>query len=306
MTEPLHIRYRPREFEEFVGGEEIKKSILNSLGTIHTYLFHGPRGCGKTTLARLLAQELKVDEFETYEMDAASNRGIDDAKGLKSKVYMKPMTGDRKIYIIDECHQLTKDAQSVLLKILEEPPAHVYFALCTTEIGKMLPTIKSRSTQYQVKPLPRRNLHKLLSWICQEEELQPSKDVYNAILEASEGIPREALILLDKVRGLKDEEALSLIELGTEDRKVIDLCRLLIGGNREKWKEARKILNDIEEAPEIVRRAILGYMNKVSLGEGDPYLPICVIEEFVDNYFDSGKAGLALSVYRACMIKRKN
>jgi len=309
MTEPLHIKYRPRDFGEFIGGEEIKKSILDGLGTTHTYLFHGPRGCGKTTLARLLAQELKVDGFETHEMDAGSSGGIDEIRKLKITAPLRPMVGNRKIYIIDECHLLSKTAMGGSLKLLEEPPKHVFFVLCTTEPNKLLLTIVSRSKagEFRMKPLPRREMHKLLAWICGEEGIQPSKNVYNAILDAGEGIPRDTIGILDKVKGLKDEkEALSLIELGIEDRNIGELCRLLLGGDRDKWKKARETLKGIEEEPETVRRAILGYMNKVSLGDGDPYLPICVIEEFADNYYDSGRAGLVLSVYRACMVKRKN
>jgi len=302
MTKPLHIKYRPQNFEEFFGAKEIVESIRKSLGTTHCYLFHGQRGCGKTTLARLVAHALEVDDFEIHEMDAASTRGIDDAKRLKSGVFRKPMKGKRKMYIIDEVAQLTKDAMSVWLKTLEEPPEYAYFALCTTEVNKVLKTIRSRSAEYQVKPLPRREIHKLLSWVCTEEKIDIKDDVYKALISGSEGIPREALVLLDGVKDLEPELALELIRSGgIGDKNVIDLCRLLLVNEKVKWPQARKILQGIDEEPEKIRRSVLGYMSKVMLGDDSPKLAAMIAEEFLDNVYDSGRAGLSVAVYRACL-----
>ena len=304
MTEPLHIKYRPQEFSEFFGAKEIVESIKKNLGTLHCYLFHGQRGCGKTTLARLIAHALEVDDFEIHEMDAASTRGIDDAKLLKSGVFRKPMKGKRKMYIIDECHKLTSDAQAVWLKTLEEPPEHAFFALCTTEVNKVLRTIRSRSAEYQIKPLSRRDVQELLDWVCKEEGIDIEAEIYKGIVDACEGIPREALVLLDKVKDLEPRLALDLVERGgMEDHNVIELCRLLLFGKKDKWPQARKMLQGIDEEPEKVRRSVLGYMNKVMLGEDHPSLAACIVEELMDNVYDSGQAGLALAVYRACLRK---
>lgn len=303
-NELLSIKYRPQNFKEFFGSDGIKKSILKNLGTVHLYLFHGQKGCGKTTLARLVGYELGVDNFEMHEMDAASHRGIDDAKTLRSGIFMKPMRGERKMYIIDECHMLTREAAPVWLKPTEEPPEHVYFAFCTTEIGKVLPTIRSRAKagEYQVKSLSRREMHGLLSWVCVEEKLDVDKDVYNAVLAGGEGIPRDTLGLLEKVKGLTKGQALELaIAGGMEDISVLELCRLLLDVKTSRWARARKILQGIDEEPEKVRRAVLGYMSKVMLGEDIPRAAAIVCEEFADNLFDTGRSGLALAVYRCCL-----
>ena len=308
MNEPLSLRYRPRSFDEFFGSKEIKESILKNLGTVHLYLLHGERGCGKTSLARLIACELGVDDFEVHEFDATSKRGIDDAKALRWTIYTKPMRGKRKMYIFDEVHMLTREAFSVWLKPMEEPPEHVYFALCTTNVAKVLPTIRSRARagEYLVRPLVRRDAHALLSWICTEEKLDVDKDVYKAVLSAGEGIPRDTIGLLEKVKGLGREQALDLIVVGgMGDGKVIDLCRLLLASKANKWEKAKVLLRGIEEEPEGVRLGMLKYMSKAMLGEGDSRLAAMIAEEFEGNFYDSGRAGLNLATYRSCLLTDK-
>lgn len=305
LNDPMSIRYRPRSFDEFFGNREIKESILKNIGTVHLYLLHGERGCGKTTLARLIAYELEVDDFEIHEFDAASHRKIDDARALKPGMFTRPFKGKRKMYIIDECHMLTYEAISVWLKVTEEPPAHVYFVFCTTEVSKVIDTIRSRAAagMYRLKPLDRRDVHGLLSWICVEEKLDVDKDVYKAILSAGEGIPRDTVGILEKVKGLKRDEALELIAGGgIEEGGVMDLCRLLLANKTGKWNKAKEILRDLEEEPEIVRRAVLGYMAKAMVGEGDSRLAAMIVEEFADNFYDSGRAGLRVAMYRSCFL----
>lgn len=308
MTEPLAIKYRPKTFDEFFGGREIKESILKGLGTTHVYLMHGKMGCGKTTLARLVARELEVDEFEIHEIDAASNRTIDDARRLKSAICRRPMAGDRKIYIIDECQGLLALTQDALLKTLEEPPDYVYFVLCTTEFGKVVPTIRSRAKAgtYEVKPLSRREMHGLLSRVCTEEGIDLDRDVYNALVGGGEGIPRDTLGLLDKVCGMAAKDALVLISAGgIDDHNVLELCRTLLDHKKDKWKRCREILQGITEEPETVRRGVLGYMTKVMVGEDNPKAAAVISDEFLDNFFASGKAGLILAAYRSCLILEK-
>lgn len=299
----LDLKYRPQSFEEFCGNETVLKSIRASLGTVHRYLFHGLRGCGKTTLARLVAKELGANEFDIYELDAASNRGIAEVKTLKAAVPLHSLSGSCKVYIIDECHQLTGDAKDALLKTLEEPPSHVYFILCTTEVGKVTQTIRSRTKagEYELRPLHRRDLSELLDKVAKAEGLSLSPAVNRGLLAASEGIPRELLGLLEKVKSCSDEEAVELLQHGvliSADAKM--LIDHLMGGSR--WPEVRKVLMALKDSPEDVRRSIFGYMTKVLLGSDRPNeVAAVVIEELSRPFYNSeleNRAMLALAIYR--------
>ena len=157
----LYRRYRPIKLEDVVGQEQVTKPLINALknGKInHAYLLIGPRGCGKTSVARILAHavngfdyQLEDNYVDIIEIDGASNRGIDNIRELRDKAMIAPTNGKYKIYIIDEVHMLTKEAFNALLKILEEPPAHVIFIMATTDAHKVPVTITSRAQSYSFK-----------------------------------------------------------------------------------------------------------------------------------------------------------
>jgi len=294
---PLHLEYRPQNFKEFIGGEAIKESIMSGLDRTQTYLFYGQRGCGKTTLARLIADLLKIDKVDIYELDAADKTSVDDARRLKATVYYSPMAGDKKIYIIDEVHRLSGNAMDSLLKTLEEPPLHCIFVLCTTELGKVSRTIKSRSKIYEVKPLTLVNSGKLIDWVCKEEEIKLSEDVRKFLIDLCEGIPRELIISLDMVRDIKDsEKAVDLIFSAIHKKEVIDLCRALLAV--EKWYKIAEILKGIQEEPENVRYAVLGWMNSVLL-KGNNKQAAFVMTIFRESFMYSKKAGLTIACWEA-------
>jgi DNA polymerase-3 subunit gamma/tau len=300
--EQLYRKYRPPTFDEVRGNKTLVASLKKTIGTAHFYLLHGTRGCGKTTLARLIAQALAVDPFDLIEVDAASTRGIDASRQLKSGIYKHPISGTKKLYIIDECHRLTPEAQDVWLKVLEEPPAFAFFVFCTTDYNKVVPTIRSRATQFQVKPLNRRSMLDLLAWVDKAEGLGTPAEVLAAVCEQSAGVPREALVLLEQVQGLTVAEALELVERGTADAGVRDLCALMMRGG--KWPDAAKILRALDDDAEGSRRAILGYMGSVAMSGSalNPKLTV-LLEIFMDNLYDSGRAGLTCLVMKAMMVK---
>ena len=147
MSEALYRKYRPENFDEVLGQDHIVTTLSESLklgNVAHAYLFSGGRGTGKTTMARILARAVNCSENDLYEIDAASNRGIDDIRELREAVNTLPFESPYKVYIIDEVHMLTKEAFNALLKTLEEPPAHALFILATTEMDKLPETIVSR------------------------------------------------------------------------------------------------------------------------------------------------------------------
>lgn len=304
VKEPLHLLYRPRSFEEFIGSKQIVESVISVLDRVHVFLFSGPRGCGKTTLARLITEHLEITNIDTHEIDAADKTGVEDARRLKANTHFAPMRGDKKIYIIDECHRLTGNSMDALLKTLEEPPDHVYFVLCTTEPGKVSKTIKSRCACYEVKPLTRRNSRKLVDWICEEEKIEPSDEIKGAIVDRCEGIPREIAVTLDKVRDIdNDRRALELISEADLEKNVIELCVALL--DNKKWKEVSAILKGLNDEPEKVRYAVLNYMNSVLLNGGDSREAV-IVDEFLDSYMYTGKAGLTLSCWRLSTLKKNN
>ncbi len=226
----LYRKYRPSTFEDLLGQEQIMKVLHEAAKQeklAHAYLFAGPRGTGKTTTARLIAKIANcetrasnasfrakgepcntcatcraIDEghlIDVIEIDAASNRGIDEIRNLKESVRVTPSMSPYKVFIIDEAHMLTKDAWNALLKTLEEPPAHVILILATTEIEKVPPTISSRTQKFYFKRAALQEIVKKLKKIAVEEGIKISNEALNLIATSAEGSYRDAESLLDQL-----------------------------------------------------------------------------------------------------------
>jgi DNA polymerase-3 subunit gamma/tau len=303
MTErqELHLKYRPKGFDEFIGNEALKESLLASIDRTRTILFYGRRGCGKTTIARLIASHLKIADIDIVELDAADNTGVDNARSIKQAASYSPLGGKHKIFIIDECHRLTGNAFDSLLKTLENPPFHCYFILCTTELLKVPATIKSRAKCYEVNPLNEKEQNFLIRWICHEEEIKIDPEIKRTIIECCEGVPREIIIALDTVRDVKNnEDAISLIHAAVH-REVKELCDALL--NQAKWPVIAKILKELKDEPERVRMAVLGYMAAVLLNGKGNDIAALIIEQFSQTFIYAGKAGLVYSAYM-CQLNK--
>jgi DNA polymerase III subunit gamma/tau len=293
----LHTEYRPRTFDEYIGNKPLISGILSVIDRAHAYIFYGPRGCGKTTLARLIACKVGAAEFDIHEINAADKTGVDDAREIISNAGFAPLGGKSKVYIIDECHRLSLQAFDAFLKIMEEPPENCYFILSTTMLEKVPATIKSRFKPYEVKPLDQKESEELIDWVCDEEGIKLLPAVKRAIIENKEGIPREMLVALDMVRNVPNEEdAVALILSAGGNPKVIDLCRGLL--DRSDWKRISLILRDIVDEPEGVRYAVLGYMNAVLLkGTNDQAAKVATL--FLESFMYSKKCGLTMACYTA-------
>ena len=198
----FYRKWRPNSFNQVIG-QNVAVSTLQSISKTenipHAYIFCGGHGTGKTTLARLFAKELNTDPADIYELDAASNRGIDEARDLREAIHTLPVLSKYKVYILDEAHMLTKEASNALLKTLEEPPRHVVFILCTTDPEKLLPTIRSRSQIINFKTADKGDLIKQLSIVAKGEGMEIDSESLDLIASKSNRSYRDALSNLETI-----------------------------------------------------------------------------------------------------------
>ena len=264
------LKYRPSNFENVVGQEHVTKTLKNSIldkKIPSAILFCGPRGVGKTSCARIFAREINdfnsTDDlsFNIFELDAASNNKVEDIRDLIDKVRIPPQSGKYKVYIIDEVHMLSKNAENAFLKTLEEPPPYIVFILATTEKNKILPTILSRCQIYDFNRISENEIFENLKLICNKEEVTFEDEALNIIAKKSDGSLRDSLTILDRV-------------ISFTNKKI-------------SLKETSAILNvlDDETYIKIVDNTINGFLVKV----------ITIFNELSDKGFDEKEFMIGLA-----------
>jgi DNA polymerase III subunit gamma/tau len=252
----LYRKYRPQSFEEVVGQEAVVRTLSNAISTDavrQAYLFAGPRGTGKTSMARILAKCLNCAQgptttpdgtchacraiaagtsLDVIEMDAASQRGIDDIREIRDRVVLQPVEGDYKVYILDEAHQLTDAAWNALLKLIEEPPPHLVFVFCTTDLSKVLPTVRSRCQTFVFQRPRLQDLVKVLRQIADAEGIAAPDQALALVARSGRGAYRDAVSTLDQLASATGNQVTvqSVLELlGTvEEEALFRICDLVI------------------------------------------------------------------------------
>lgn len=268
MNQDLHVKYRPESLDEVIGQDSVVKSLgkLFKSGLPHAFLFTGGSGTGKTTLARIIAKGAGCGDGGVMEIDAATHTGIDAwreiAKGLQYATFGKNST---KFVIVDECHQLSKSSWNSLLKIIEEPSPHLFFALCTTEPGKVPKTIKTRCHKYDLKDVRPDDLSDLLEYVAEEEDIELPKGSLALIAREAGGSPREALVYLSQARGCDSKsEVAEVLRAPSEDSEVYEFCKFLIG--KPTWKQAQKFLKEFKDLnPDSVRIQVANYITACAI-----------------------------------------
>lgn len=312
--QPFHNKYRPKSFEEFLGNEPMVKSLkslLEKKGHPHTYLFIGPSGTGKTTLARIIDKELGCHDIEFFELDTANTRGIDTIREvIESSLYV-PTMGKVKVYLFDEAHQITGAAAEALLKLAEKPPRYVYLIFCTTNPEDMLGPLKKRCQIFSLNPLDEDTMRALVLHVLQEEKAELSPEILELLIKASDGIPRAALMLLQKIISLdKGEQERVLLDASlevTSRNGIRDLCRILVSEpsrteQNTNWEDIRKILNRLNSPAEEIRKVIMEYMADFLLqatSEAEREKAIRIIDDFSKGSRNFDKASLVKICYQA-------
>lgn len=299
MSKALYRKYRSKSLDEIVGQTHVTNVLSRSLqqGRIaHAYLLTGPRGVGKTSIARILAYEinkLPYDESATHldiiEIDAASNNGVEDVRDLREKVQIAPVSALKKVYIIDEVHMLSKAAFNALLKTLEEPPEHAVFILATTDVDKLPATIISRTQRFSFRAIAPSDAVKHLKHIADEEKIKISDDALELIATRGDGSFRDSISLLDQLRSLTDEKegiTRQLIEESLGLAPAEHVGKLLSAYEAKDLKTIVELLDESDKSgiqPSVLTSQLIQEVRR-NIAEKPQLLPL------LDQLLDVGKS----------------
>lgn len=296
----LYHKYRPCRFNEIAGHKALVSSIRSAVTAkepSQAYLLLGASGTGKTTAARIMAMSLNCDNkskdgdpcltceackailsgncTDMLELNAADNRGINDIRSITQSMPLMPMQLTNKVYILDEAHQLTNEAQSSLLKVLEEAPSHVFIILCSTHPKKILPTVKNRCQRFTFTSLKQSEMLGLVEEVATLEGEDLPQEAYEAIVDASGGSPRSALVSLQQVLQLESRELTDILKLvvgeDESDPNVVNLC-FALNNRTTKWNRVVEAYKEVKHiGPPGIGMIMAGFYRNQLLKSGNIY-----------------------------------
>jgi DNA polymerase-3 subunit gamma/tau len=297
----FYKKHRPKSFSDVIGQEQATnplQKMLKSNRLPHTILLCGPKGCGKTTLGRIIRKKLNCSKWDFAEVNCANKRGVDTIREIEHKAHILPMKGKTRIWLMDECHMLTGEASNAFLKILEDTPSHVYFILCTTDPQKLIATIRSRCMTFPIHSLDSDSIRAIVKSVCTKESLKLSKAVSDKIISLSDDSARNALVFLDKIALLSNEkDQLEAISEASVEAAAIQIARTLVNP-RTTWAQMAKVLKETQkEDAEGMRWMILGYAKAMLINGRKNDRAYQIIRVFEDNWFNCKAAGLVACCY---------
>lgn len=296
-----HEDYRPHTFKSVIGNNASITSLIDVINakTSNAFLFSGPAGTGKTTLARITAAKFGA---QVIDIDAATNSGVENMREI-AELARYTMAGMARAIIVDECHRLSGNAWDALLKITEEPHKRLFWFFCTTDVKKVPRTIQTRCTSYELKPLRTSELRQVVEEVVDTAKLSVSDAIIELCVDHATGSARQALVNLAKVEKLTLDEAQQVLVGAEASKGVIDLARFVMDG-RGSWAKAMLIVGDLkDESPEGVRIVISNYLGKVLRSAGsdkDAIRMLGIVQHWATPYASNeGVTPLMVSIGRS-------
>ena len=295
----LYRKHRPAAMKTVVGNAQTLQSIESMFSRPdhpHSFLLSGPPGCGKTTIAYIMAKMVGCTNENIVENNSGNFRGIDTIRDIDRQMRFRPIGGSKvRVFIVEEVHKLTQDAQEALLKPIENCPEYCYFVFTTTNTEKINTALKTRFVHFVVESLSDAQIKTIIERILKRENKTLDPKILNKVVGSAGGSARRAISYLEVVLSLNGDADLIPEDIETQ---AINLCQLLMKRPTPNWSEVAAMLLNMKDDAEQVRRSVLGYMRAVLLKGKNPRGYV-LMTSFASNYYDTGNAGLAMSCYEA-------